>query len=99
MPTPPKDTEPLQIRIDRKILVKLREEAARRELPNVQALIVQIATELVQKPSGDVEPKNKTTALSDIDLRALLLDAHRSIAHLTEIISSMEAEKKKTSGK
>jgi hypothetical protein len=93
MPTPPKDTERLELRIDRKILKKLREEAVRQELPNVQALAVKILTEAVQNLSA---PKVKTTAFSDIDLRGLLLDAHRSIAHLTEVISSLEAEKKKT---
>ncbi|XHR27189.1 MAG: hypothetical protein ACFUZC_14695 [Chthoniobacteraceae bacterium] len=95
MSTPRKNTERLPLRIDRKILEKLKQEAARQELPNVQALAVQILTESVQKPAENAEAKVKTTAFTDIDLRALLLDAHKSIAHLTGIIAAMEAERKK----
>ncbi|GEM_PF-6729764 len=95
MSTPRKNTDRFQVRIDRKIIEKLREEAERRELPNAQALAVQILTEAVQKPPESAEAKVKTTAFTDIDLRALLLDAHKSIAHLTDIIARMEAERKK----
>jgi hypothetical protein len=99
MSTPRKNTERLALRIDRKILEKLKQEAARQELPNVQALAVQILTEAVQKPPESAEAKVKTTAFTDIDLRALLLDAHKSIAHLTGIIATMEAERRNPKGK
>ncbi len=95
MPPPRKDTERFPIRMERTILEKLRQESARRKLPNVQALAVQILTEAVQKGPEQSATRPSRAPAPDIDLRALLIDAHRTIARLTDIIASMEADRKK----
>ena len=94
-----KDMERLQIRIPRRIADVMRAEVERRELANLQALITSLCEEFVdQNRQNDTA---KAASQPEIDLRTLLIEAHRAnaeanktIAKLSDTIATLSEERK-----
>ena len=71
----------------------LKDESKRQKMANVQALIAKICEKyLEEKSKGTVAMPSRE---SDIDLRSLLLEAHRNISALTRTITVLTEERKK----
>ncbi len=107
MASTPRNTEALTLRLERQFAARLREEAKRLQMANLQELIRKLLEELLAKSnSKDVTATSSTEP--DIDLRTLLIEAHkanteankiigeanRTIAELTRTITAMTQEQK-----
>lgn len=100
MASTPRDTERLQLRLERRIIEPLKAEAKRLKMANTQALIAKILEDFL----GGRKQSDATTTPTqhpEIDLRSLLLEAHkanaeanRTIAELTRTITAMAQEQK-----
>ena len=93
MANAPRDTEPLQLRLEKRIATPLRTEAKKRNFANVQELIRKILEDFLERKNASASTV-KPSRESDIDLRALLLEAHKNISELTKTITAMVEERK-----
>ena len=94
MASTPKDSERLELRLERRILIPLKDEAKRLKLANVQAHIARICEKHVE--NTQISPVAVTALSSDIDLRKLLIEAlaanaeaNRTIARQAETIHAL----------
>lgn len=100
MANAPRDTERLQIRVEKRILEPLKSDFKAQKLANLQALVLKILEDYVvgqKKCASAVTPARE----SDIDLRSLLIEAHKSnaeanraIAEQARTIAAMAQEQK-----
>ncbi len=99
MASTPKDTERLELRLDKQLLASLKSNVKSSKSGNIQELIRNVLADFV---AGKKERAVTETAReSDIDLRSLLIEAHkanaeanRTIAEQARTIAAMAREGK-----
>jgi len=85
MANPPKDSERLQLRIEKRIADPMRAEVQRLKLVNLQALVTKILEHFVAT-GCQLDTQKTIPPTPDIDLRALLMEAHRANTEANKII-------------
>jgi len=96
MSAPKKGTQKFQIQLEASFIEELRRLAEAEGEPSANALAARIIREnLKNRRAGKTEGiETKSQSASEIDLRSLLIEAHRNISELTRTITALTEERK-----
>ena len=96
MSAPKKGTHKFQIQLELSAIEELRKLAETEGELSANALAAKIIRESLKSRRSHKaeESQRKAQSASDIDLRELLLEAHRNISELTRTITAMTQERK-----